>query len=214
MIKLYGMPLSNYYAMVKVFMLEKGFEFEEVYIEPGYSYPFLDISPMGKIPIIELNEGYISETTAILGFLENCIPDPALSISDHFERAKMAELIKVHELYIENQVRRLYGYVFFGRELDQSVADDVKPVLKKGLAAVNKLASFSPWIAGNYFGIADVFAYYTYAMARPVAQKVWGWDVVGDVEGLPRWLEQVSARPCFKTVNAERNDAIKKMMAR
>ena len=34
MIKLYGTAVSNYYAMVKVFLLEKGFEFEEVYIAP------------------------------------------------------------------------------------------------------------------------------------------------------------------------------------
>ena len=32
MIKLYGAPLSHYNAMVKVFLLEKGFDFEEIYI--------------------------------------------------------------------------------------------------------------------------------------------------------------------------------------
>ncbi|MDA8781773.1 glutathione S-transferase N-terminal domain-containing protein [Porticoccaceae bacterium] len=68
MIKLYGFSISNYHAMVKVFLLEKGFDFEEVHIEPTYSEPFLELSPMGKVPCIEVDEGYLSETTAILGF--------------------------------------------------------------------------------------------------------------------------------------------------
>ena len=214
MIKLYGLPVSNYYAMVKVFMLEKGFEFEEVHIEPSYSYPFLDISPMGKVPIIELNEGYLSETTSILGFLETCIPDMPMSLSDPFLRAKMAELLKIHELYLETQARRLYGYVFLGQPLNAQTADEVKPILERGLTAVDKLARFSPWLMGDSFTVADVFAYYTYAMVRPTAQKVWGWDVVNDVSGLREWLERVSARPSFRAVNAERAEAIKKLVDR
>ena len=75
MIKLYGLEISNYYAAVKAFMLEKGFQFEEVEIAPSYSEPYIELSPMGKMPFIEVDEGYLSETSAILGFLENCVPD-------------------------------------------------------------------------------------------------------------------------------------------
>lgn len=212
MIKLYGLPASNYYAMVKLFLLEKGFEFEEVLIKPTYGDPFLELSPMGKIPFIELDEGYISETTAILGFLESCIPDVPMTVKDPFSRAKMAQLIKIHELYIENQVRRLFGHAFFGSELNQAIADEVKPVLEKGLAAVGRLAGFSPWIMGEEMTMADFFAYYTFAVARPVAQHVWQWDVVSEIEGLPQWLEMMSNRPFVKQVNAERNAAFAKLV--
>ena len=34
-IKLYGMPLSNYYNMVKTVLLEKGMDFEEMLILPN-----------------------------------------------------------------------------------------------------------------------------------------------------------------------------------
>ncbi|MFT4673108.1 MAG: glutathione S-transferase, partial [Pseudohongiellaceae bacterium] len=50
MIKLYGLEISNYYAAVKAFMLEKGFQFEEVEIAPTYSEPYIELSPMGKMP--------------------------------------------------------------------------------------------------------------------------------------------------------------------
>lgn len=148
MIKLYGSSVSNYYAMVKVFLLEKGFEFEGVYINPTYSEPFLELSPMGKIPCIEVDEGYLSETTAIMGFLESCIPELPMTSDDSFRRAQMAQLIKMVELYIAVEYARFLNYVFFCAELNQAVAADAKPTMVKGLAAMQGCAVFLPicWV--------------------------------------------------------------------
>lgn len=213
MIKLYGFSISNYYSMVKVFLLEKGFDFEEVYIKPTYSEPFLELSPMGKVPCIEVDEGYLSETTAILGFLESCVPEEPMIAQDSFRRAQMAQLIKTVELYIGIESARVMGYVFFGRELNQAVADEVKPTMVKGAAAVQRLASFSPYIMGDQVCMADFFAYYIFLLARPVAKKVWGWDLADDIAGLDGWMTLMAQRPMVKLVDDERKLAIKKMMA-
>jgi glutathione S-transferase len=212
MIKLYGAPLSNYYAMVKVFLLEKGFDFEEVYIAPTYSEPFLELSPMGKIPCIEVDEGYLSETTAIMGFLESCIPELPMTDRDSFRCAQMAQLIKVVELYIAIESARLMGYVFFGRALNQTLADEVKPTMGKGLAALQRLARFSPYLMGDEITMADFFAYYVFKSAVPVANKVWGWNIVDEVDGLGDWLQLMSKRPLIQQVDIERNAAIKAFM--
>ena len=212
MIKLYGAPLSNYYAMVKAFLLEKGFEFEEVYIGPTYSEPFLELSPMGKIPCIEVDEGYLSETTAIMGFLESCIPELPMTDSDSFRRAQMAQLIKVVELYVAIESARLLGYVFFGRELNQAVADEVKPVMVKGLAAMQRLSKFSPYLLGEEITMADFFAYYVFKTAVPVARKVWGWNIVDEVDGLRDWLQLMSERPLIQQVDGEHNAAVKEFL--
>ncbi len=212
MIKLYGAPLSNYYAMVKAFLLEKGFEFEEVLIGPTYSEPFLELSPMGKIPCIEVDEGYLSETTAIMGFLESCIPELPMTDSDSFRRAQMAQLIKVVELYVAIESARLLGYVFFGRELNQAVADEVKPVMVKGLAAMQRLSKFSPYLLGEEITMADFFAYYVFKTAVPVARKVWGWNIVDEVDGLRDWLQLMSERPMIQQVDGEHNAAVKEFL--
>lgn len=212
MIKLYGAPLSNYYAMVKAFLLEKGFEFEEVYIGPTYSEPFLELSPMGKIPCIEVDEGYLSETTAIMGFLESCIPELPMTDSDSFRRAQMAQLIKVVELYVAIESARLLGYVFFGRELNQAVADEVKPVMVKGLAAMQRLSKFSPYLLGEEITMADFFTYYVFKTAVPVARKVWGWNIVDEVDGLRDWLQLMSERPMIQQVDGEHNAAVKEFL--
>ena len=208
MIKLYGFKLSNYYAMVKVFLLEKGFDFEEVYIEPTYSEPFLDLSPVGKVPFIEVEEGYLSESTAIMGFLESCIPDLPMTDKDSFRRAQMAQLIKIVELYIAVEYGRLLGYVFFGQKLNQAVADDARPNMAKGLAAMQRLCRFSPYLLGEEVTMADFFAYYVIRTAIPVAQKVWGWNIVDEVDGLADWLQLMSERPLVKQVDNEHNAAI------
>jgi glutathione S-transferase len=212
MIKLYGSPISNYYAMVKVFMLEKGFDFEEVYIRPSYSEPYLELSPMGKIPCIEIDEGYLSETTAILGFLESCIPEMPMTEQDSYRRAKMAELMKVVELYIAIESSRLLGYAFFGQALNQPIADAVKPVMVKGLAAFKRLASFSPYLLGSEITMADFFAYYVFQTAAPISKKVWDWNIVNEVDGLRDWLRLMSERPMVKLVDDERNAAVTKML--
>lgn len=212
MIKLYGSSVSNYYAMVKVFLLEKGFEFEEVYINPTYSEPFLELSPMGKIPCIEVDEGYLSETTAIMGFLESCIPELPMTSDDSFRRAQMAQLIKMVELYIAVEYARFLNYVFFGAELNQAVAADAKPTMVKGLAAMQRLCSFSPYMLGEEVTMADFFAYYIFKNAIPVAKKVWDWDIVDDVDGLADWFRLMSKRPLVQQVDNERHAAIAAFM--
>ena len=212
MIKLYGLEISNYYAAVKAFMLEKGFQFEEVEIAPTYSEPYLELSPMGKMPFIEVDEGYLSETSAILGFLENCVPDQPMTPADPFASAKMSELLKVIELYVGNESARLVGYAFFGAELNQAVADQVKPVMVKGLAAVHRLASFSPYMMGSQVTMVDFYAYYMVMNARLIAKKVYDWDMLSEVKGLREWIKMMSQRPMIKLVDDQRNIAIAKMM--
>ena len=91
-LKLYGAPLSNYFNMVKTALLEKGVAFEEVMTAPSQEPDYLSKSPMGKIPTLETDEGYVSETLAILGYLEEVFPQPALLPTDAFARAKVREL--------------------------------------------------------------------------------------------------------------------------
>ena len=63
-IKLYGMPLSNYYNMVKTVLLEKGMDFEEMLILPNQELDFLGKSPMGKVPAMETEQGFLSPRRA------------------------------------------------------------------------------------------------------------------------------------------------------
>ena len=114
-IKLHGMYLSNYYNVVKTVLLEKGIVFEEVNQSPSQEDGYLGKSPMGKVPCLETEAGYLTETSVILEYLDDLGEGPSFYPEDRFQKAKVRELIRYLELYIELPARRLYGEVFFGK---------------------------------------------------------------------------------------------------
>ena len=111
-IKLYGMPLSNYYNIVKAVLIEKGILFEEVLVKPNQEAEYLAKSPMGKVPCIETDQGFLTETGVILDYVDILGDGPSLYPDDPFAKAKVKELIRYIELYIELPGRRLYGDVY------------------------------------------------------------------------------------------------------
>ena len=84
MIKLHGMPLSNYYNVVKCVMLEKEVPFEEVAVKPNHESDYLLKSPMGKVPCMETAAGFLTETSVMLEYLEDLNSGKSLYPVDSF----------------------------------------------------------------------------------------------------------------------------------
>ena len=208
MIKLHGAPGSNYYNMVKTAMLEKNIPFEAVLAPPSQEPAYLAKSPMGKIPCIETEQGFLAETHAILDYLEDLQPKPALLPSDAFARAKVRELVQSLELYIELVARRGFG-VLFGREVPADVKEGLKRDLPKGIAAINKLVKFSPWIAGSQFTYADLFGYWTFVLAVLSAKQNADIDLLAAIPGAQAWFDKVAARDSVKQALADQAAARK-----
>ncbi|MFZ9627064.1 MAG: glutathione S-transferase family protein, partial [Burkholderiaceae bacterium] len=106
MIRLHGFAVSNYYNKVKVALLEKGLPFEEVYNRASKDAATLALSPLGKIPFIETEQGPLSESQVIIEYLEDLQPEPALLPSDPWQRAKIRELVAYLETHVELTARR------------------------------------------------------------------------------------------------------------
>ncbi len=208
MIKLYGTPVSNFYNVIKLALLEKGFEFEEVFTPPNQKEDFLAKSPLGKIPCLEVQEGFLVETNVILEFLEDINSEIPLFPENAYQRAKVRELMKVFELYIDAPVRRLMPKVFFGQEISDDTVDEVKASLGRGFKAVERLAAFEPYIAGSTFSYADIYAYYVLTLGRVATQKIYQWDLLDDVPGLKDWFEMMASRALVKSVDDVSQEAI------
>src|SRR5690606_10371868 len=125
MLKLYGFPVSNYYNVVKAALLEKGMAFEEVQTQASGAPEYLAISPMGKVPCLETPQGAFSESQVMLDYLEEAQPEPRLYPADAFARAKVRELLRVLELYLELPARRLYPEAFFGGSVSEQTKAEV-----------------------------------------------------------------------------------------
>lgn len=202
MLKLHGAALSNYYNMVKTALLEEGIEFEEVLAPPSQDAAYLARSPMGKIPCLEVDGNFLSETDAILEYIQETAPEPKLLPRDPFERAKVRELCRSLELYIELVARRGYA-ALRGKPVADDVKESIAADLNKGAAAISRLAKFDPWIAGSEFSQADLTGYFSLILAIPSAQANAGIDLLEILPGAKAWYEQVGARASVKQALAD-----------
>ncbi len=208
MLKLYGAPLSNYYNMVKCALLEKNIAYDAVLAPPSQDDAYLAKSKMGKIPCIETEKGFLAETHAILDYLEETQPKPALLPADPFARAKVRELVQSLELYIELVARRGFG-ALRGMEVAADVKEGIKKDLTKGAVALAKLTVFKPWIAGEQFTYADLFGYWTFSLATLSAKANADMDLLAQIPGAAAWYEKVGARESVKTALADQAAARK-----
>lgn len=213
MIKLYGAALSNYFNIVKHSLLEKGIAFEEVMTPPSKDPETLAKSPMGKIPFIETEQGFLAESAAILDYLEERFPQPAMYPKDPFQRAKSRELMRMLELYIAGPSHRHAMEVFFGAPRSQVAYEEVKGQVELGMQALARLVHFGPFVQGASFGNADICLFHNIGSARAIMQAVYQWDIVSAVPGLDQCLATIGARPTTKTLVAAQNAAREAMRA-
>jgi len=213
MLKLHGFSVSNYSNMVKQCLLEKGIEFEQLDARPGQEAEFLAKSPMGKVPCLETSDGFLVETSVILDYLEEVYPEPEMYPSDAFAKAKAKEIILVSGLYIELVARRHLGSTHFGRERSEAAFTEVRPQVEKGLQALQKLASFEPFVMGSEFGNADIFLYHSVRLARDILRRTYDWDIMEEIPGLAAHAAAVDERDTTKTVIADHKEAIAALMA-
>jgi glutathione S-transferase len=211
--KLHGVPLSNYYNMVKHAVLEKGIACEFINTRPSQDAGFLAKSPMGKVPLLETGHGYLTETNVILDYLEECFPAVKLLPENCFARAKVRQLMKTQELYVETPAHDLIG-ALFNREIPAhtKVASQVNAL--KGLAALGRLVDFNPWICGAELTTADIFVFYSFTLSNRLTQLVYKWDMLKEVPGLSSWYQRFAEREITQMLLADSKAASDTLAAR
>lgn len=207
MIKLHGFSASNYYNVPKLALLEKGVAFEEVLsytgVGPKYKPEYLDKSPMGKVPALETAEGFISESRAILEYIERAYPDHSLLSDTAFGVAKVHELAQFIELYFELVARRLIPNLLTGTEPDPTVLKEVEASLVKAVAALKRLSTFEQFAYGDQFTLADIAAILNLPIVRNVGKKFLGKDLLTEVPGLDAYCMRMEERPHVKKIRAD-----------
>ncbi len=204
MIQLHGTPLSNYYNKVKLALLEKGLEFSEHMVRPGATDPaVLEASPVRKIPFLLTADGPLSESQAILDYLEALQPEAPLLPSSPYAAAKVRELCLFIDLNLELVVRPLYAQAFFGGDADAAQAARIRPLLEKNLAGFKRLALFSPYVAGDQFTFADCCAWVSLPLLGMATKAVYGENFLQaqglDIKPYTQLIEQRSSAQRVKT---------------
>ena len=135
--KLYSRPLSPYSARVRVALYAKELPFEHVVPEMGWSKDatFLALNPVGRIPVLELASGErLIESSAIVEYLDDAHPAPALRAESAVDRAAERALVQL----IEHDVLKPMMDVFVQVDQKQD-ASAARTKLARGLTHVERL---------------------------------------------------------------------------
>lgn len=205
--KLHGFPISNYYNMVKMVLLEKGMDFEEVITKPSQDADFLAKSPMGKVPSLETEKGFLTETSVIIDYLDELGVGPSFYPSDAFERAKVREVMRYLELYVELPARRLYGDAFFGSPAPDTLKQEVRKSLSRGLKALSSIVHEGPYVCGEQLTYADIYYFFTMSVVARLTKKSLDWDSYNEIPGLRERLELLAQRDSIARIQADQRAA-------
>lgn len=203
MIRLYGFPVSNYYNIAKAALLEAGVEFEDVRTIPSQKDDYLAISPMGKVPAMEVNGTVLTEASVIVDYVAehlggNLYPD------DPVARAQVRELMRYVDLYIDLAARPCFGEALFGGTVADAIKEKSKADLKRGVAALKRRVRFAPYIAGGEPSYADFVAYFSIPLANTVATRLFDWDFMADWPELAAMMEKLGERDSVAAIEASR----------
>ncbi|WP_438026527.1 glutathione S-transferase family protein [Sorangium sp. So ce233] len=217
MITLYGFPLSNYYNKVKLSLLEKGVPFVEEVAPPSQDAAYLEKSPLGRIPFIARSgsAGCLIESQPIIEYIEAVGPkENRLLPADPWEAAQCRAIMSVIDSSIDTPVRPVLPAVLFGQSATPDQVARAQQGVLRGIGALQRMAKFSPYIAGGELTYADLAAITVMPIASVVLKALDGKDPYDDWPQLHSLFALLRQRPHVQKVEAEAARAFQDFMAR
>src|SRR5215470_19985113 len=98
---------------VLVYLKEKGLDIplETVDLMSGQNRTpeFLKKNPLGGLPVLELDDGsYLTESLAIMEYLEELHPNPPMLGTTPLERARVREIERIIELGVLGRIAQIF----------------------------------------------------------------------------------------------------------
>lgn len=197
---IFGSSLSPFVRKVLVLAAEKGIAVENRVVAPGGNDPdFIAASPFRKIPALLDGDYALSDSSAIIHYLEAKFPEPALIPSEPRARGKtiwwdeFADTILV-ACGAKMFFNRIVAPRFLGKEGDLDAAEKAeREELPPLLAYLEGAVPDSGYLVGDSLTLADI------AVASPFVNLT-HCDVAFDSGAYPRlaaYVGAILARPTF-----------------
>jgi len=184
---------------VRVYLAEKGIKVpcEQVNIMTGDNRQpdFLAKNPAGGLPVLELDDGsHLSESLAIMEYLEELHPNPPMIGTTPQERAQVRSIERYAELGVLSRVGTIFQNTspFLAGRLKQvpEAAESAKGMLDASLAVLDAKIGSNPFVAGSRPTIADCTLLAALGFAE-FAQV----QIDPKFRNIHRWYEAFKQRP-------------------
>ena len=201
---IHGSSLSPFVRKTMAFATEKGLTYENKVGRPGQPDPdFLDCSPFKKIPGFQDGDFKISDSTAIVTYLEAAHPDPNLIPLEPKARAKTIWFEEFADTIFVAAAGKIFfnkivGPRFMGMEgdlaaIEKAETEEMPPLLDY----LEKIAPASGFLIEDRLTLADI------AVASPFVNLI---HCGFDFSKWPKtkaWADAILARPSFAAVIAK-----------
>ena len=193
---IYGSSLSPFVRKTMVFATEKGVDFE---LKGTQDPDFKAVSPFGKMPAFRDGDFGISDSTAIITYLDATKPEPNLIPTDPRSRARAIWYEEFGDTIVaacggKIFFNRVVSPKFFGRPGDLAAADEAqKTEFPRLMDYLESVAPASGYLVEDRFTLADI------AVASPLATLMHG-DCHMDAKSHPKahaYVSRIWERPSF-----------------
>lgn len=151
---LYGIPVSSYVAKVRLALRLKGLDFTEVPPPGGYGSPaYRAIVSAGSVPAI-VHDGFVlHESEAILEYLEEAFPTPALHPADRQTRAWHRAIALYHDTKLEPTVRAMFPFI--AKQPDDAQREALRVAYADKIEQLAELVSPAPFLGGKTIALGE-----------------------------------------------------------
>lgn len=200
-LKVYGAALSPFVRKVRVFLDEKGVDYDTVHIDPNDPPPdYRAVNPLMRIPAIADGDRVLADSAVICAYLERRFPEPALYPEDDYEYARTLWFEKYadEELGV-NCTRTIFRnrvvMRLLGRDCNEQAVQQARgEALPPHLDYLEEQLGEHSYFVGERFTVADI------AMASQFTNMQHGGEQI-DAGRWPRmaaYVERIQARASFQ----------------
>jgi glutathione S-transferase len=210
MLKIYGVPFSAHTRKVIVAALEKEIPYELVPIIPLTPPPgWAELSPLGHIPVVEVDGEVIRDSSVICQYLERTHPGHSIYPADPKQFARALWIEEFIDSGLAPHVlrglllQRVFAPKFLKQPPDEALIQTSLTKMIPARFAYLEQCLTGDYLAGNAFSIADI----------TVASMLINFHYAGeqiDATRYPKlrhYLQQILTRRCFQRAFATERPA-------
>ena len=168
MIRLYAIPWSTNVERVSLALAHKGIAAEVVMLDPGDRSPVVELSDQELVPVIDHDGRVVADSPAIVEYLEELRPEPALYPADPARRAEIEVLIDWFNRVWKVAPNAIADAIDSGRP-DPAGTEGLAREMAAALDTFESLLAGRDFLAGDELSALDVvvFPFVKYATIAP-----------------------------------------------
>ena len=204
----HGIIGSPYVRAVLMILEEKGRSWTLRPVAPGAhrSPEHLAKHPFGRVPVVTHGDFELYETQAVLRYVEQLYPEPALVPDDPRLAARMNQLMGINDWYVMSQIGApiVFQKVIaprFGMPCDEARVQEALPKAEICVREIARLLGDQPYMAGAAMSLADLMLAPQFSL---MVQCDEGRALVAPYPALGAWLERMEARPSMQGTSWDR----------